>query len=336
MTKYIKPKNKSKSKYYSFRYIKSFATKIIGVIGARGIGKTYGTKKYLIKKFLNEGKKFIWIRDTESACDELAYNDGEKFFVDVKKEFDNLEGKIQGYIISINDKHCGYLMPASTYYNYKGNSFEECSIIVFDEFIPESGQRNCGNRVRQFINTISTIGRLRTDYEIILLANSLNRGNGILGIFDINIKDYGVYINRDKNIALHYVENSDNYNKAQEESLAGKIIKGTIYEEQIMNNNFNDDISMYFEKLPPKSKVCTIICDNFPFRIYEKNGIFYCKEDNYYGYDKLRVVVNQINANTKYPVINKFLLNELKKAHSESRMYFSNANIYNEFISLFL
>jgi Podovirus DNA encapsidation protein (Gp16). len=272
-----------KSIYYKYNHIFSYNTKIIAVVGARGIGKTYGAKRYVIKKFLHEGRKFIWLRDTEIACDELRANDGAKFFADVKQEFnDKFCGSIKNDIITINGKHAGYLLPMSTYYNYKGNSYADIQTIVFDEFMAEKGQKRNGNRTLQFLNTIETIGRLRTDYRIILLANALDRGDEILNLFNIKIKDFGYYFNKQKSFVLHYADNNPDFNKARELSISGRLLKNTAYEENIASNKFADDDNQYFDKRPPKCKLFAILHNDYgSVRLYLHNGTVYaCRDFN--------------------------------------------------------
>ena len=41
------------------------------VIGQRGCGKTFQAKKWAIKKFVETGKEFIWIRRYKSELKEL-------------------------------------------------------------------------------------------------------------------------------------------------------------------------------------------------------------------------------------------------------------------------
>lgn len=245
--------------YLDWSKIFGYNTNIIAVVGARGIGKTYGVKRKLIKDLIHRGKKFIWIRDTGIACEELSANDGAKFFEDVSAEFKKLEGKIKGETITINGKHAGYLMPASTYYKYKGNAYSDIETIVFDEFIAENGQRSNPHRARAFINTLETIGRLRTNYKVIMLANALDRGDEILQVLGFNIKDYGNYIDRKKSIFLKYADNNPAFNDARDESIVGKLLKGTVYDENISHGMFTDDTELYFSKKPTKCKLWLIL-----------------------------------------------------------------------------
>ena len=50
------------TKYYSFDYILSHNAVYNFVVGARGLGKTYGAKRKAIKAFLKRGDQFVYTR----------------------------------------------------------------------------------------------------------------------------------------------------------------------------------------------------------------------------------------------------------------------------------
>lgn len=318
----------------------SYNLPIMAIIGAQGIGKTYGAKRYLIKKFLNEGKKFIWTRDTESACDKLCANDGEKFFEDIifNKEFLTLEGKIKKEAIYINDKHAGYVLPQATYYNYKGNAYQEITNICNDEFIPEIYQRYNGDRALQFIKTLQFIGRTRNNYKVILLANAIDKSNDILALFDIKITGHGFYFNKDKGFVLHYAENNPIFIDATKNSINGKIIAGSVYEDSINKNIFNSDDKQFFDKKPRGCKfLCALHSANASVRLYYNEDLIYVSRDfNLDANISLRFVNNFELVNTKRNYIPKGLYDNLKLWYTNDKIRFENAScrrLYIDFIS---
>ena len=60
------------------------------VIGGRGIGKTFALKKYLLKRFIDKGEQFIYLRRNKSELDRI---DKDKFFTTelLKQVFTNFE-----------------------------------------------------------------------------------------------------------------------------------------------------------------------------------------------------------------------------------------------------
>ena len=59
--------------YYCWNRLLSFCWAFCFIIiGARGFGKTYRCKKHVVKDFLYNDAKFIWLRDTDAAIEESA------------------------------------------------------------------------------------------------------------------------------------------------------------------------------------------------------------------------------------------------------------------------
>lgn len=256
----------------------SYNTSIIMTIGGRGVGKTYMAKHYVTKNFLRKGIKFIWLRDTAEAVKELTDHEGLRFFEDYLKDFgEDMTGKIKGDSIYINNNFAGYILPVSTYYKYKGSAYSAYNRIVFDEFIPEDVQAIRGSRLEQFLNTMETIGRLRNDFKLIMLANALDINNELLDLFNFKINGFGYYVDRQKSCVLHYMENKVSFNKARENSIVGKLLKGTIYEDNIAFNKFRTNDIKYFNKLPPNARLYCCVCNKSKkVKLYFNNGNVYC------------------------------------------------------------
>lgn len=319
--------------HYSYRYIMSFCYYIMVVIGARGIGKTYGAKKYCIKKFLREGKKFIWLRDTEDTVKRMCSEN--MFFSDIV-DFEGHEGHLEGNKIIIDDKLAGHILPVSTFYKYKGNPYQDIETIVFDEFIAENGQVIRGDRALAFLNTIQTIGRLRTNFKIFLLANALNRGDPILDLLGIKLKGFGYYRNPEKKVIVHYADNDPAFNEATAKSISGILVKGTQYEANLHNNSFNDDEDMYFDNKPPRSKLWYILeTPEMCIRLYNApDGKTYCCKDlNNAAYMDCRYVTHYSMVNTRNKLWTKLGRDTLTNRYEKKRLVFENANVKNQILN---
>ena len=53
---------KGKSLYLDYNKICSYNAMVNMIIGGRGIGKSYGAKKMVMKNFLKRGEEFIYLR----------------------------------------------------------------------------------------------------------------------------------------------------------------------------------------------------------------------------------------------------------------------------------
>ena len=93
------------------------------IVGARGIGKTYGFLKWLYEN----DKKFIYMRRTEAEIQYCSSNEGNPFQpinedLGINVEIKKVNQKIKGFYI--DDKCIGYLMALSTFYSKR--SGKEC------------------------------------------------------------------------------------------------------------------------------------------------------------------------------------------------------------------
>lgn len=313
--------------FYDMRPVMSFGTPIVAIIGARRIGKTFSAKKLVLKKFIEKGEMFAWLRDSDEARKKLAMDGGAKFFSDVPKTGLKLDGKIDGERIIVNDKTAGYLMPSSTFQSYKGNDFEDVKTIIYDEFIPERNRRRNTNQGWEIINMLYTIASTRTDIRIILLANALDSSNEILSIFGVNIKDYGIYVNRDKCVALHYADNHPDFNVSRETSVLGKLIKGTQYEDNLFHNKFGDDTDLFFDKLPTKSVFLYCIkTEKCVYRVYASEAFLYCRRDNDGdAYRSRRFTANYALVDSVYRLLPKDVRGVFKRYFDASLIRYQDA-----------
>lgn len=260
----------TKKIFYNYSTLLSYAWAwILVVIGARGRGKTYGAKKWLLNGWIYKHEKFIILRDSEDECKTISKDNGVRFWQDVLKDKKFADKKIDIEMtkdsVIINGELAGYVMPASLFYKFKGSQYNDVKRILYDEFIRENQVRYNGNRAIQFLNSIFTIGRFRNDFKMILTANALDRGDTLLvDVFQISIKDFGLYKRRDKGVILDYAVNSKEFEQYQRDGQAYKLVKGTRFEANLIGNKFaNDDIE-YFDKKKP--------CDLY--------GIYYSRKDD--------------------------------------------------------
>lgn len=322
--------NDNKKGYFDPRPSMSYGCKIVIWIGARRIGKTYSGKKWVLKKvYGTDNKKFVWLRDNDEARKKLAQDNGAKFFSDMKKCSIPEIGScyIQGETIKGWGRTIGYLMPSSTFQNYKGNDYEDIEYIVFDEFIAEKNTKFNANRAWEIINSIYTVGSTRENIRILMLANALDRGDDFLQFLGVKIKDYGIYVNREKDVCIHYCDDHPEFRKQREISVIGKLIKGTEFEENLFNNKFSDDEKQFFDKKPSKSKLLFIAHSlEQSARVYYYEDMLYVSKDgNLDTRGEYRFVSNFKAVNTKLNLIPDTFFIALKEAVKQNRVLYQNA-----------
>lgn len=148
--------------WVNWDYILSQPATFIPVVGARGVGKTYG----LFKKLVKEGKKFIYLRRLKSQLDQCAKTEGnpfKKLNTDLSREI--LPYSTGGIITFRNEDKAGDVVAVgvalSVVANVRGIDFSDYDFIVFDEFIASSGERPIKNEFSAFLNFYETVNRNR-------------------------------------------------------------------------------------------------------------------------------------------------------------------------------
>ena len=148
--------------WVNWDYILSQPSSIISVIGARGVGKTYG----ILRKLKEEGRKFIYLRRLKSQLDQCSKTEGNPF----KKLNDDLSLDINPYpsggtVTFRETDKTGPIVAVgvalSVVANVRGIDFSDYDYIVFDEFIASVGERPIKNEFQAFLNFYETVNRNR-------------------------------------------------------------------------------------------------------------------------------------------------------------------------------
>lgn len=150
------------SGWVNWDYILEQEASFISVVGARGVGKTYG----VMRKLIEEGKKFIYLRRLKSQLDQCGKLEGNPF----KKLNEDMDRNIKPYasggIITFRDgdKNSNIIsvgVALSVVANIRGIDFSDIDYIVFDEFISSDGERPIRNEFSAFLNFYETVNRNR-------------------------------------------------------------------------------------------------------------------------------------------------------------------------------
>ena len=135
----------------------------IFIIGARGVGKTYGALKHLYENDMS----FILLRRTQVQADLIsspAFQPYKQLNIDMG--WDVTVSSIAKNVTGIY-KHDGDLKPAgficalSTFSNLRGFDASDIEIIFYDEFIPEKNARPIKMEYETLLNMFETVNRNR-------------------------------------------------------------------------------------------------------------------------------------------------------------------------------
>lgn len=277
-----------KSIFYSPNRIISYNALLNIIIGERGCGKTYGLKTFAVKRFLNKGKQFAYIRrydtDLEASVGSTIDN---KFFEQIKAEFPNNEFKItkskKVRKLFIDNKICGYALPLSAADSLKSSSYENVDIIIYDEFMLKEGstQHYLKNEPEIILDIIETIGRLR-DIRVFCLGNAISSTSPLMSYFDLTLPyNTDIKLFKENTIAVEYIKN-EAYRKVKKASRFGKMIENTKYSKYAIDNEFLTDSKAFIKKKDKNAKFYFILYVNGKtygvWRDY-KNQLIYISTD---------------------------------------------------------
>lgn len=292
------------------------------IVGNRGGGKTYGAKKYVIKKFIQTRKQFVYVRRYEKEFKRL-----KKFFDDIRDEFPDHELTVKGKEFYIDGELAGYAIVLSTSKIEKSNPMPEVDTIIFDEFVIDKGiYRYIPDEVTNFLELYETVARLR-DVKVFFLSNAITMINPYFLYFDLKIpykKDIQC-----KNDILIQIYCNEEFLKVKKNTRFGKIIDGTPYGAYNMENKFLRDIPTFIEK---KSGQC-----NFQFSFIYKSEVFGIWRNNKEGkiyvskdYDHNRPIYYALTKEDHTP--NTLLLSGLRSSPPFHKflIQFEKGNVYFE------
>lgn len=298
--------------WYDYNPILSRNSMFNFIIGERGVGKTYGSKKFCINRFIKKGEQFIYVRRYKTELKESC-GDTNKFFGAIAKEFPKHKLEVQGHTLKCDGQTMGYSIALSTSNILKSTSFEKVKYIIFDEFIIDKGcYHYLQNEVEQFLDLVETIARLR-DIKVFFLGNAISITNPYFAYFKLTLpynSDFKLF--KDGLICVNYIKN-ELYRKKKHESNFGKLIDGTKYSEYAIDNQFLRDNKSFIRHKSSKARhYFNIIYNGKTYGVWKdwSDGMMYVSYDHD-DYCQLNLVVNvkDHSENTLFLKNNSFMKN---------------------------
>lgn len=164
------------------KLVKKFFNSII-ITGDRSIGKSYQMLEYCIEKFNNDSSKFIWLRSLDITAEEVLARNFKRFQLEgwmiLQKQkivFVPIDPKKPASMNNVKEV-VGYFLGLKNQTKKKSIEFGKVDTIIMDEF---SDGVNIKNKLKQFVEFLSTAIRHNTKTKIIMSANYLNQADPIL------------------------------------------------------------------------------------------------------------------------------------------------------------
>lgn len=149
----------------------------IMVISSRGGGKTYGSLRYCIE----QGITFLYLRRTKTILELITdprYQPFKRINADTGRQIESSYARgIGSFTDRETGKTVGYAAALSTIANIRGFDGSDIELIIWDEFIPEPGERLTFNQLSAYYHAAETVGRNRElegkpPLKTVMLSNS--------------------------------------------------------------------------------------------------------------------------------------------------------------------
>lgn len=256
-------------KYYNWEKALSFNADITFVTAVRGKGKTYGIRKFFVKRFLDAGEKFCEITRYKNELSAVTRGYFDK--LQANNEFPGYIFKVNGTVAYISKdpeegekpdwKICGYFAPLSTAGTSKKTTYAEVRNIVMDEAIIDRQisphQRYLPNEYAILCNVVDSVTREHPDDpnylkpRIFLLANACDLLNPYFAAFGIkSIPQEGFTWHKNKTVILHYSRDEIDAEEKLNNTVSGRMIAGTQAATVAAYNAFPNDTEEFIAQKP--------------------------------------------------------------------------------------
>jgi len=263
------------SKYYDWEKTLSYDADVTMVVGARGLGKTFGLRKQFIKDWKKDGSRFVEVVRFKNELggvsdgyfgrlENLPENENYHFKTDTRyayiaeKPKDDEKGKkkLTWHVI-------GYFMAMTDAQRMKKRTFNNVRRIVLDEAIIERSDRYHNylpNEFATLADIVDTVSRERADTKgirprVYLLGNACDFGNPYFGHYGVTSDlKFGYRWYFHKTFLLHYVDADEYANEKLTGTVAGRMLAGSEAGKVSAKNEFVGLSSDFVEQKPKHAK----------------------------------------------------------------------------------
>ena len=265
--------------YYDIARVLSYKRTISVILGARGCGKTFASKKLCIEEGLATKELcFVWVRRYERDIATLI----PKFFSDIKTLFPDHRLYIENNLIKATEIKTGTsfiigeLIALSLAFRYKSNAYPFVKYLVFDEFISNEGYLGDNDsEVIKFLELMETIFRDRTFVRALLLGNNVSQLNPYFSHFKIKYPKDREFLATD-DIVVQNVRAAE-FIAHKKLTPMGKLIAGTDYGNYAIENMFLLDDETGVMQPPKGDKLINynIVSNDIKIGVWIINGGVY-------------------------------------------------------------
>lgn len=282
------------AEFYDWAKTLSYDADVTMVIGARGIGKTFGLRRQCIRDFIKDGSRFVEI--TRYNNELSGVSDGYFNRLSELPEFGDYVFKTDARYAYIADKDdgkkpnwklIGYFVSLSSAQRMKKRTFDHVKRLIFDEAIIERSDRYHRYLTNEFgtlANIVDTVSRERADTKSIrprvyLLANACDIANPYFAAYCVGTDlTFGYRWYKGKTFLLHYVDPGEYSAEKATGTVAGRMVANTEAGKVALENKFLHPNKDFILKKPKNATFSFgIACNGRLYGIWldESNGYYH-------------------------------------------------------------
>lgn len=281
--------------YYDWRRTFTYNADVTMVVGARGLGKTYGLRMQFIRDWLKDGSRFVEICRFRNELSDVSNGYFDRVGND--PEWDNKyvfrTDAHNAYIAErpTDDhkpqwKRIGYFVSLTEAQKLKKRTFEHVYRLCMDEAVLERSDRYhryLPDEVTILANVVDSCSRERAGEtmkppRVYLLGNACDLLNPYFIRYGVNrIPDYGRHWYGNHTFLLDYVKPGEYETRKQTGTVAGRMLDGLKGSEIASGNRFIDVSSAFITKRPKWARFAFgIRFMHEDYGVYQDNaGVFY-------------------------------------------------------------
>lgn len=289
------------SDFYDWNKTLSYDADVTMVVGARGIGKTYGLRLQFIRDYIKDGSRFVELVRHKNELSDFSATYFSK--IDENNEF-------KGYMFKTTPRHAyiavkpkkkdvkpkweliGYFGALTEAQAMKKRTFSNVKRLLLDEAVIDKRLDRYHNYLPNefgiLANILDSVSRERSETEkskrcrVYLLGNACDLLNVYFGAYGINAEPKPGYSwHKGKTMLLHYVKD-DVYARAKtKDTVAGRMLADTADELVASANVFLRSSDDFVYRKPKNAKFYFgIVYGDIRFGVWTdyKEGYYYVTE----------------------------------------------------------
>lgn len=259
--------------YYDWEKTLAYDADVTMVVGARGLGKTFGLRLQCVRDYIKKGLRFVEVCRFKNEVSGIAHGYYDK--IGIMDEFKDYQFRTDGrfaYIAKFDKNNpdkkvkwdiIGYFVSLTEAQKMKRHTFIKVRRIIFDEFILEKTDRFHNyllNEYATLAKLVDTVSRERPDVDgikprLYLLGNALDLANPYFTVYKVHTDiKFGYRWYKNKTVLLHYVDSAEYSAKKQAKTVAGRMLENTIDGKMGTGNIFIVGNNEFVKRKPSRAK----------------------------------------------------------------------------------